>query len=157
VQAGSETHIINSFAAHFAEVEVDPESGVIRVLRYVAVHDSGRVIHPEAARGQIIGGVVQGLGYALMEEIPVDLENGAPLALNLQDFKIPTLGDLPIIEPVLIERPDPIGPYGAKALGEPPLVPVAAAIANAVYDATGVRVRELPVTAEKVLRGLQSN
>jgi xanthine dehydrogenase molybdenum-binding subunit len=157
VRAGSETHIINSFAAHFAEVEVDPESGVIRVLRYVAVHDSGRVIHPEAARGQIIGGVVQGLGYALMEEIPVDLENGAPLALNLQDFKIPTLGDLPIIEPVLIERPDPIGPYGAKALGEPPLVPVAAAIANAVYDATGVRVRELPVTAEKVLRGLQSN
>ncbi|MFQ5849989.1 MAG: xanthine dehydrogenase family protein molybdopterin-binding subunit [Candidatus Binatia bacterium] len=154
VRAGSRTHIINSFAAHFAEVEVDPESGAIQVLRYVAVHDSGRVINPETARGQIIGGVVQGLGYALMEEIPLDLESGAPLALNLQDFKIPTLADLPTIEPVLIERADPFGPYGAKALGEPPLVPVAATIANALYDATGVRIRDLPISAEKVLRGL---
>jgi xanthine dehydrogenase molybdenum-binding subunit len=154
VRAGSKTHIINSFAAHFAEVEVDPESGVIRVLRYIAVHDSGRIINPETARGQIVGGVVQGLGYALMEDIPLDLESGAPLALNLQDFKFPTLADLPSIEPVLIERDDPFGPYGAKGLGEPPLVPVAAAIANAVCDATGVRIRTLPITAEKVLRGL---
>jgi CO/xanthine dehydrogenase Mo-binding subunit len=89
-----------------------------------------------------------------MEDIPLDLESGAPLALNLQDFKFPTLADLPSIEPVLIERDDPFGPYGAKALGEPPLVPVAAAIANAVCDATGVRIRDLPITAEKVLRGL---
>jgi xanthine dehydrogenase molybdenum-binding subunit len=154
IRAGSKTHIINSFAAHFAEVEVDPESGAIEVLHYVAVHDSGRAIHPEAARGQIVGGVVQGLGYALMEEIPLDPENGAPLALNLQDFKIPNVVDVPVIEPVLIERPDPLGPYGAKALGEPPIVPVAAAIANAVYDATEVRIRELPITAEKVLKGM---
>jgi len=155
LRSGSKTHIINSFAAHFAEVEADPETGSIRVLRYVAVHDSGRVIHPEAARGQIMGGVVQGLGYALMEDIPVDPESGAPLTLNLDSFKIPNLMDIPPIEPVLIEHPDPVGPYGAKALGEPPLVPVAAAIANAVYDATGVRIRDLPITAEKVLRGLQ--
>ncbi len=155
VRAGSRTHIINSFAAHFAEVEVDPECGTVRVRRYVAVHDSGRIINPETARGQIVGGVVQGLGYALMEEIPVDSESGAPQALNLQDFKIPTLADIPIIEPVLIERPDPVGPFGAKALGEPPLVPVGAAIANAVYDATGVRIRDLPISAEKVLRGLR--
>ncbi len=155
LRSGSKTHIINSFAAHFAEVEVDPETGTVRVLRYVAVHDSGRIIHPEAARGQIIGGVVQGFGYALMEDIPVDPESGAPLTLNLDSFKIPNLVDIPWIEPVLIDRPDPVGPYGAKALGEPPLVPVAAAIANAVYDATGVRIRELPITAEKVLRGLQ--
>ena len=155
LRSGSKTHIINSFAAHFAEVEVDPETGSIRVLRYVAVHDSGRVIHPEAARGQIMGGVVQGLGYALMEDIPVDPESGAPLTLNLDSFKIPNLMDIPPIEPVLIEHPDPVGPYGAKALGEPPLVPVAAAIANAVYDATGVRIRDLPITAEKVLRVLQ--
>jgi len=154
LRAGSKTHIINSFAAHFTEVEVDPESGVIRVLRYVAVHDSGRIIHPESARGQIVGGVVQGLGYALMEELPMDQESGAPLAYNLNEFKIPTLVDIPNIEPVLIERPDPFGPYGAKALGEPPLVPVAGAIGNAVYDATGVRIRELPITSEKVLRGL---
>jgi xanthine dehydrogenase molybdenum-binding subunit len=154
LRSGSKTHIINSFAAHFAEVEVDPDTGSVRVLRYVAVHDSGRIIHPEAARGQIIGGVVQGLGYALMEDIPVDPESGAPLTLNLDSFKIPNLIDIPPIEPVLIENPDPVGPYGAKALGEPPLVPVAAAIANAVYDATGVRIRDLPITAEKVLRGL---
>jgi xanthine dehydrogenase molybdenum-binding subunit len=156
LRAGSKTHIINSFAAHFAEVEVDPDTGSVRVLNYVAVHDSGRIIHPEAARGQIIGGVVQGIGYALMEEILMDPDTGAPLTLNLDSFKIPNLIDIPPIEAVLIEQPDPIGPYGAKALGEPPLVPVAAAIANAVYDATGVRIRELPITAEKVLRSLRA-
>ncbi len=154
LRAGSKTHIVNSFAAHFAEIEVDPETGVIRVLRYVAAHDSGRIIHPEAARGQIIGGVVQGLGYTLMEEIPLDPDSGAPLTLNLDSFKIPNLVDIPPIETLLIEHPDPVGPFGAKALGEPPLVLVAAAVANAVYDATGVRIRELPITAEKVLRGL---
>ncbi len=109
---------------------------------------------PETAREQIVVGVVQGLGYALMEEIPVDSESGAPQALNLQDFKIPTLADIPIIEPVLIERPDPVGPCCAKALGELPLVPVGAAITNAVYDTTGVRIRDLPISAEKVLLGL---
>jgi xanthine dehydrogenase molybdenum-binding subunit len=155
LRAGSKTHIINSFAAHFAEVEVDLETGVIRVLRYVAAHDSGRIIHPEAARSQIIGGVVQGLGYALMEEIALEPDTGAPLTLNLDSFKIPNLIDIPPIEAILIEHPDPVGPFGAKALGEPPLVPVAAAIANAVYDATGVRIRELPITAEKVLWGLK--
>jgi xanthine dehydrogenase molybdenum-binding subunit len=155
LRAGSKTHIINSFAAHFAEVEVDPETGAIRILRYVAGHDSGRIIHPDAARSQIIGGVTQGIGYALMEEIPLDPDSGAPLTLNLDSFKIPNLMDIPPIEALLIEAPDPIGPFGAKALGEPPLVPVAAAIANAVYDAAGVRIRELPITAEKVLRGLR--
>lgn len=156
VRAGSKTHIINSFAAHFTGVEVDPESGAIRVLKYVAVHDSGRAVNPETAYGQIVGGVVQGLGYALMEEISLDPESGAPLTMNLDSFKIPNLIDVPLIEPILLNRPDPIGPYGAKALGEPPLVPVAAAIANAVYDATGVRIRELPITAEKVLAGLKA-
>jgi len=155
LRAGSRTHIINSFAAHFTEVEVDPDTGAVRVLRYVAVHDSGRIIHPEAARGQIIGGVVQGIGYALMEEIPMDPDTGAPLTLNLDSFKIPNLIDIPSIEAILIERPDPIGPFGAKALGEPPLVPVAAAIANAVCDATGARIHALPITAEKVLRELR--
>ena len=90
-----------------------------------------------------------------MEDIPMDSESGVPLTLNLDSFKIPNLVDVPPIEPILIEHPDPVGPYGAKALGEPPLVPVAAAVANAVYDATAVRIRDLPITAEKVLRGLQ--
>jgi len=155
LRAGSTTHIINSFAAHFAELEVDPDTGAIKLLRYVAAHDSGRIIHPEAARGQVVGGVVQGIGYALMEEIPMDPDTGAPLALNLDSFKIPNLIDIPPIETLFIERPDPVGPFGAKALGEPPLVPVAAAIANAVNDATGVRIRELPITAEKVLHALR--
>ncbi len=157
LRAGSKTHIINSFAAHFAEVDVDPDTGAVSVRRYVAAHDSGRIVHPEAARGQIIGGVVQGIGYALMEEIAMDPDTGAPLTLNLDSFKIPNLIDVPPIEAILIEEPDPVGPFGAKALGEPPLVPVAAAIANAVYDATGVRIRELPITAEKVRQGLFLN
>lgn len=152
----SRTHIINSFAAHFAEVEVDPDSGAVRVLRYVAAHDSGRIVHPEAARGQIVGGVLQGIGYALMEEIPMDPDTGMPLTLNLDSFKIPNLIDTPPIDIILVEEPDPIGPYGAKALGEPPLVPGAAAIANAVNDAIGVRIRELPISAEKVLRALRA-
>jgi xanthine dehydrogenase molybdenum-binding subunit len=155
LRAGSTTQIINSFAAHFAEVEVDPETGVVRVLRYVAVHDSGRIIHPEAARSQIVGGVVQGLGYALMEEIPMDPESGAPQTLNLDSFKIPNFLDVPPIDAVLIEQHDPAGPYGAKALGEPPLVPVAAAVANAIYDAVGARIRELPITAEKIRTALR--
>jgi xanthine dehydrogenase molybdenum-binding subunit len=155
LRAGSKTHIVNSFAAHFAEVEVDPDTGAVAVLRYVAVHDSGRIIHPEAARSQIIGGVVQGIGYALVEDIPLDPDTGAPLTLNLDSFKIPNLIDIPPIEAILIEHPDPVGPFGAKALGEPPLVPVAAAIANAVYDATGARIRALPITAEKLLREIR--
>src|SRR5207244_10442150 len=119
----SKTHNIISFAVHFAEVEVDPDTGSVSFLRYVAVHDSGRIIHPEAARGQIIGGVVQGLGYALMEEIPMDPDTGAPLTLNLDSFKIPNLLDTPPIEAVLIEHPDPIWPYGAIALVVPPVDP----------------------------------
>ena len=91
-----------------------------------------------------------------MEEIPMDPDTGAPLTLNLDSFKIPNLLDTPPIEAVLIEHPDPIGPYGAKALGEPPLVPVAAAITNAVYDATGVRIRDLPITSEKVLNAMRN-
>jgi CO/xanthine dehydrogenase Mo-binding subunit len=90
-----------------------------------------------------------------MEEIPIDPESGAPQTLNLDSFKIPNFLDIPPIDAVLIEQPDPVGPYGAKALGEPPLVPVAAAIANAVYDAVGARIRELPITAEKVRMAIQ--
>ena len=87
------------------------------------MHDSGRIIHPEAARGQIIGGVVQGIGYALMEEIPMDPDTGAPLTLNLDSFKIPNLIDIPPIEAILIEQPDPIGPYGAKRSANRPSCP----------------------------------
>ena len=156
-RAGSRTHIVNAFAAHFAEVAVDPETGEVRLLRYVAAHDCGRPINPLAVEGQIQGGVLQALGFALMEELTVDPDSGIPSAANLDTFKIPNVRDIPQeFRTIMVDVVDPVGPYGAKAIVEPPLVPVAAAIANAVYDATGVRIRELPITPEKVLRGLRA-
>ena len=136
------------FAAHFAEVEVDPQTGEISVLRYVAAHDVGKAINPMAAEGQIAGGVVQGLGYALMEEI--HFKEGKIENPNLQDYTIPTVLDVPPIESILVESNDPAGPYGAKGIGEPTLIPVAPAIANAIFHATGVRMTEIPITAEKL-------
>lgn len=154
-RAGSHSHIVNSFAAHFAEVAVDPETSEARVLRYVAAHDCGRPINLLAVEGQIQGGVLQAIGYALTEELAVDSDSGAPSAANLDIFKIPTVRDIPgEFKAIVVDVVDPVGPYGAKAIGEPPLAPVAAAIANAVYDATGVRIRDLPITSEKVLREL---
>jgi CO/xanthine dehydrogenase Mo-binding subunit len=142
-------------AAHFAHVEVDPDTGEIRVLNYVAAHDIGRVINPLGARGQVIGGVVQGLGYSLMEEIKYD--GGQVANANLVDYLIPTAKDIPRIQVLFAESSDPIGPYGAKGIGEPPLIPVAPAIANAVYDATGIRFTEIPITAEKLYLALKKN
>ncbi|RLB00415.1 MAG: xanthine dehydrogenase family protein molybdopterin-binding subunit [Deltaproteobacteria bacterium] len=140
-------------AAHFAEVQVDPETGQVTVTRYVAAHDIGKVINYEGTKGQIFGGVLQGLGYALMEEIIY--ENGAVKNMNLRDYLIPTSLDVPAVAALLIESYDPVGPYGAKGIGEPTLIPVAAAIANAIYDAVGIRFRELPITSEKVFTALQ--
>jgi xanthine dehydrogenase molybdenum-binding subunit len=102
--------------------------------------------------GQIEGGVMQGLGYALFEEVA--LEDGKMANANFLDYRVPGPRDMPVIEPVLVETNDPFGPFGAKGVGEPPLVPVAAAVANAVADATGVRLRELPMTPERVWRAL---
>jgi CO/xanthine dehydrogenase Mo-binding subunit len=136
------------FAAHFAEVEVDSQTGEISILRYVAAHDVGKAINPMAAEGQIAGGVVQGLGYALMEEIR--FREGKIQNPDLQDYTIPTVLDVPPIESILVESNDPAGPYGAKGIGEPTLIPVAPAIANAVFHATGIRMTEIPITAEKL-------
>jgi 4-hydroxybenzoyl-CoA reductase alpha subunit len=143
-----------SFATHLAEVEVDPESGRVELINFYAAHDSGRVINPLLAEGQIEGGAVMGFGWALTENY--QFENGRILNPNLHDYKIFSIKDIPDITPILVETHDPNGPFGAKGLGECAMVPTAPAILNAIYDATGVRIYDLPATSEKVFNGLQS-
>ena len=138
-----------TFGTHAVEVEVDEETGQTRVSRLVTCFDVGRVIHRANAEGQLEGGAVQGLGYALMEEIALD--HGVSRNPHLVDYKIPTTLDAPAIQAVLLESGNGLGPFGAKGLGEPAMTPSIAAVANAVSRALGVRVTELPITAERVL------
>jgi CO/xanthine dehydrogenase Mo-binding subunit len=139
-----------AFAAQIAEVEVDTELGTVRVRRIVAAHDVGRAINPTQVEGQIHGGVAQGLGLALMEEyLPGRTE-------NLHDYLIPTFGDVPEIECILIEDREPLGPYGAKGIGEPALIPTAPAILGAIRHATGVRIRRVPATPDRVRAALRA-
>jgi CO/xanthine dehydrogenase Mo-binding subunit len=138
-----------SFHCHAAEVEVDRETGVVRVRRYVAAHDIGRAINPTLIEGQIEGGVMQGIGMALMEEVLYD-DQGHRTNTNWTDYKLPTLADLPEIEAIIVERSPSVGPFGSKGLGESPVIHPPAAVANAIAAATGLRFRSLPITAEKV-------
>lgn len=138
---------------HIAEVEVDTETGEVRVLKYVAVHDVGKAINPAIVRNQIYGGVLQGLGYSLREEILWDQE-GRCLNPNFTDYKIYTSEDAPDIETIIVEAANEGDPYGAKGIGEMPLNPVAGAIANAVYNAIGVRMYAIPITPERILKAL---
>jgi CO/xanthine dehydrogenase Mo-binding subunit len=154
VTSGSREYLINAFAAHFCEVEVDMRTGRIRVLRYVAAHDSGRIIHPRLAENQVSGGVLQFLGIALREELYLDRRSGVTLNASFLEHKSTSVVDFPPIEVLFPAGPDPLGPYGAKALGEPPVVPVFAAVANAVANATGVWLREVPFTPQRVLQAL---
>ncbi len=147
---------VNTFGAQFAEVEVDTETGEVTVNKIIAVHDSGRLINPLIISSQIEGGVIQGLGFALTEERVTDRAHGIVLNPNLEDYKIPTALDVPEIEHTMIDRADPYANnLGVKGVGEPPIIPTAAAIANAVYDAIGVRIRELPITRDKILKALE--
>lgn len=141
------------YATQIAEVEVDTETGWVDVLRVVAAHDCGRVINPMLVEGQIEGGVAMGIGYALTEEIV--FQDGVQVNPNFTDYVVPTILDVPPVDVVMVEKYDPTGPFGAKGVGEPTLVPTAAAILNAIYDAVGVRIRSLPATPEKVLRALK--
>ena len=144
-----------SFGVQFADVEVDIETGVVRVLRIVAVHDAGRIINPTLAESQVEGGIIQGLGYALFEERMLDPRMGVPLNANTHDYKIPTMGDIPRIDAVLLDVPDPTANHtGARGLGEPPIIPTAPAIANAVANAIGAEVTELPLTPWRVFSAL---
>lgn len=141
------------YGTHVADVEVDLETGKIRLLRIVAVHDAGTIINPEGAKGQIIGGVVQGIGTALYEEMVV--RDGIVTNPTFGEYKVPTAVDVPEIVPVFVETYHDEGPYGAKGLSEPALGPVPAAIANAIFNATGARVTSLPITPERVLQALR--
>ena len=142
------------FACHIAEVEVDPETGQVTVTNYVAANDIGRAINPMAVEGQMHGGVAQGLGWALMENMVLD-ERGRLANPDFLDYMIPGSFDVPEIKTILVEPIDPEGPYGAKGIGEPALNPVMAAITNAIYDATGIRIKKLPVSVEEILKELE--
>ena len=152
---GSADHIVNSFGAHFVEVEVDTDTGRVRVLRYVAAHDSGRIINPRAALNQVEGAVSQMLGFALSEELVTDNATGVTLNPGYLEHKSPTILDYPDIQVIFADIVDPVGPLGAKGLGEVPSCGVAPAIANAIYNATGVRPRRTPFTPDRVLAALE--
>jgi putative selenate reductase molybdopterin-binding subunit len=139
-----------SWGASFAEVEVDMETGQVSVLKLVGAHDCGRVIHVPGAVAQVDGGTIMGLGYAMTEELLVDPHTGIPVTQSLYEYRPPTVLDTPEIVPILVEAPVPAGPFGAKGLGENPMFNAAAAIANAIYNATGVRMREIPYTWPRV-------
>ena len=150
----SESPELTSFCTQIAEVHVDTETGEITVNRIISAHDIGAILNPLNHQGQVEGGMIQGLGYALMEEL--HLEDGHISTLSFGDYKIPTSADVPIMETVLIQGEAGPAPYESKGIGESSNIPVAGAIANAVFDAVGVRITDLPVTADKVLAGLRA-
>jgi xanthine dehydrogenase molybdenum-binding subunit len=142
-----------TFGTHGVKVKVDEETGKVRILNYVAAHDVGKAINPMLLEGQIYGGVMMGLGYALTEQ--VILEKGENMNPNFRDYKILTAKDVVPIEAPVLETYDKDGPFGAKGIGEPGCVPTAPAIANAIYDAVGVRIKDLPITPERVLAAIR--
>ncbi len=143
-----------AYGTQGASVEVDTDTGEVKIIRMAAAHDVGKVLNPMSIRGQINGGLAQGIGYALYEE--VSSKEGKILNPDFTDYKIPTIGEMDFpIDLDFIETEDGYGPYGAKGVGEPGLIPTAAAIANAIYDAIGVRIRQLPITPEKILNALR--
>jgi len=144
-----------AWAAHAVEVEVDTLTGHIGILRYVAAHDVGRALNPFALEQQIEGGVVMAVGAVLTEELLVDKATGLPLNPNMLDYKPLTIKDAPLAEVILIEKPKSYGTFGAHGIGEPPMAPAAPAIANAVYNAVGAWVTEMPLTREKLLAALR--
>ena len=139
------------FGAQIALVEVDTLLGTTKVLKIAAAHDVGKAINPIQVEGQIQGGIAQGLGLALMEEYIQKFSE------NLHDYLIPTVGDMPTIEIILIEDPEPLGPYGAKGIGEHALIPTAPAILGAIKNATGVSINQVPATPDRVLRAIKKS
>lgn len=143
------------FATHIVDVEVDPETGKVDILRYTAVQDVGKAVHPDYVEGQIQGGVVQGIGWGLNEEYIYD-DEGHLLNASFLDYRMPTCLDVPMIDTVMVEVPNPGHPYGVRGVGEVPIVPPAAALANAIYRAVGVRMNVLPMSPAHVLEALWS-
>jgi CO/xanthine dehydrogenase Mo-binding subunit len=145
----------HTFGAHFAEVAVDTRTGKIEILRLVAAHDVGRVINLLGCENQIEGGAVMGIGFGMLEKQHLDVHTGACVNPNMVDFKIPSILDVPRVEPILVESDEPTGPFGAKGVGEPPYGVPAPAIANAIYNAVGLRFNEIPINIQSVLDGLE--
>ena len=141
------------FTTHICDVEVDPETGYIKILRYTAIQDVGRAIHPSYVEGQMQGGVAQGIGWALNEEYVYD-QDGRLENPGFLDYRVPVCSDLPMIDAILIEVPNPRHPFGARGVGEVPIVPPMAAVANAIADATGLRLRDLPMSPPKLRAAL---
>ena len=142
-----------SIGVHVVDVEVDPETGKVDILRYTAVQDAGKAIHPAYVEGQIQGGAVQGIGWALNEEYVYN-DNGAMVNSSFLDYRMPITLDLPMIDTVIVEVANPNHPYGVRGVGEVPIVPPMAAISNAIYDAIGVRMNDLPMSPDKILEAL---
>jgi CO/xanthine dehydrogenase Mo-binding subunit len=144
------------FAAHVARVAVDVDTGKVKVLDYVAAQDVGFAINPAEVEGQIVGGVVQGIGWALYERMAYD-EQGQLITASLLDYAVPSAGHAPNITPILVEVPSAYGPFGAKGVGEPPVIPCPGTIANAIADAVGVRVTEIPIISQAIAAGLRTS
>mgnify|MGYP000868140962 CR=1 FL=1 len=154
VDPGSEDCIINSFGAHFAKVAVDTQTGTVTILKYVAAHDSGRIINPAMAENQVRGGVAQMLGFTFLEDMETDPGTGITLNPSFLEHKSPTILDCPDVEVIFADVVDPIGPFGAKSLGEPPCIAPAPTIANAIYNAVGIRMTDLPITSRRILSAI---
>ena len=152
-QVNRDSPQVTTFTAQVVELEVDPETGQIKILDVVTAHDVGTIINPIGHQGQIDGGLIQGIGFGMLEEVV--MEEGQVSTLHLGDYKLPNIKDIPPVKTVLVQEEIGPAPFHSKAIGESSITPIAAAIANAVYDAVGVRFYDLPVTAEKIYRALK--
>jgi CO/xanthine dehydrogenase Mo-binding subunit len=141
------------YATQIADVEVDTETGIVKVLKIVAAHDVGKAINPALVKGQIAGGIGFGVGQAIMEDMAI--VKGINQNPNLRDYLVPTSVDMPEVQMILVEENDPSGPFGAKGVGEPACLPTTPAIINAIYNAVGIRIRDLPATPDKILAALK--
>ena len=144
------------FATHICDVEVDKETGYVKILRYTAVQDVGRAIHPSYVEGQIQGGVTQGIGWALNEEYIYD-KDGRLENPGFLDYRVPVAPDVPMIDTVMVENANPRHPFGARGVGEVPIVPPMAAVANAINDAIGIRMRDLPMSPPRLRAAIDKN
>jgi CO/xanthine dehydrogenase Mo-binding subunit len=145
-----------SFGTHIVDVEVDKETGRVKILRYTVIQDAGRAVHPSYVEGQYQGGAVQGIGWALNEEY-IYGEDGKLQNAGFLDYRIPVASDVPMIDTVIVECNNPNHPYGVRGVGETPIVPPMAAIANAVEQATGIRFTELPMSPPRVLKAIEAH
>jgi xanthine dehydrogenase molybdenum-binding subunit len=144
------------WAAGFAEVEVDTETGVVSIIKWITVHDIGRALNPMTVEGQLEGATLQGIGFALYEDPIISPTDGYMVTDGFDKYKIMSSADMPDHEAILMELGDPLGPFGAKSVGESGLFTQAPAIANAIYDAVGVRMHDLPMTPERVLAAIKA-